>query len=121
MAQAAEKCHGRPKIKRCVAALFSLVNSLVKRKKFPEIMYFRFSAYDFTCEIIEVNSTNTCRRGIDYIVFAKFLARNFLQFAAQANRVSSGTSEIYNLLSISTRYLSLPHACMSPFVLLELS
>ena len=39
-----------------------------------------FTAHDFTCEIIEVKSIpNTCWHCIDYIIFAKFLSRFFLQ------------------------------------------
>ena len=58
--------------------------------------------HDFTCEIIEVISILTYRLGIDYVIFAKFLARIFCKFAALANRVFSATCEIYNLLSMST-------------------
>ena len=56
----------------------------------------------------------------DYIIFAKFLARFFCKFATLV-LCHSATCEIYNLLSIFTRYLSLPYACMSVFVQLELS
>ena len=70
-----------------------------------------FSAYDFTCKIIEMKST-LIPVSADYIIFAKF--------AALANQVSSVTCKNYNLSSMSTSYISLQHACMSMFVQLDL-
>ena len=80
-----------------------------------------FSAYDFTCEFIEVKSILIPVGAAETILFLRnFWQEFFCKFAALANRVSSATCEIYNLLSMFTRYLSLHHACMSLFVQLEL-
>ena len=94
-------------------------------KKFHEIIYFTefqciwFHMWNNRSEI--TGNPNTSRHCIDYIVFAKKNWQEFFcKFTALANQVPPATCEIYNLLSMSTRYLSLQHTCRSLLIQLEL-